>query len=88
MDILNANQLNEAIEKLLDINTSLILQDYTKTNKQSNTDFNEIYDKLQNVNNELSFIFRNYGTKSIVDLLTIVFGNILIMKIYILVSLI
>ena len=75
LDILNASQLNECIEKLLDINSSLlILQDFMKTN-QSNTDFNEIYDKLQIINNELSFIFRNYGTKNVVDLLNIVFGS-------------
>ena len=75
LDILNASQLNECIEKLLDINSSLlILQDFMKAN-QSNTDFNEIYDKLQIINDEFSFIFRNYGTKNIVDLLTIVFGS-------------
>ena len=34
LDILNANQLNEAIQKHLDVNTSLmVLLDYTKTNK-------------------------------------------------------
>ena len=41
LDILNANQLNEAIQKLLDVNTSLmVLLDYTKTNNikhKSNT---------------------------------------------------
>jgi len=75
LDILNASQLNECIEKLLDINASLlILHEFMKAN-QSNTDFNEIYDKLQTINNELSFIFRNYGTKNIVDILTIVFGS-------------
>ena len=75
LDILNANQLNEAIQKLLDVNTSLmVLLDYTKTNKHfKNKD--EILDKLQNINNELSFIFRSYGTKNIVDVLNIVFGN-------------
>jgi len=75
LDILNANQLNEAIQKLLDVNTSLmVLLDYTKTNKHfKNKD--EILDKLQTINNELSFIFRSYGTKNIVDVLNIVFGN-------------
>ena len=45
-------------------------------NSNSNSiDFDQIYEKLQNINNELSFIFRNYGTKNINDLLTIVFGQ-------------
>ena len=40
LDILNANQLNEAIQKLLDVNTSLmVLLDYTKTNKHFKNKF-------------------------------------------------
>ena len=74
LDILNSSKLNEAIQKLLDVNSSLmVLLDYTKTNKNfKNKD--EILDKLQNINNELSFIFRSYGTKNIADVLNVVFG--------------
>ena len=75
LDIINASQLNECIEKLLDINSNLlIIRDFMKSNNNS-SDFNQIYEKLQNINDELSFIFRNYGTKNITDLLTVVFGN-------------
>jgi len=75
LDILNASQLNECIEKLLDINSNLLnIQDFMKSNND-NSDFNQIYEKLQTINNELSFIFRNYGTKNITDLITIVFGT-------------
>ncbi|RZD41497.1 MAG: hypothetical protein CXT73_04875 [Methanobacteriota archaeon] len=74
-DILNASQLNDVIQKLLDINASLMcILDYTNTNKNFKNK-EEILDKLQVINNELSFIFRSYGTKNIVDILNVVFGS-------------
>ena len=38
-------------------------------------DYNDVTNRLQKINNELSINFRSYGTKNIESLLTIVFGN-------------
>ena len=38
-------------------------------------DFNDVINRLQNINNDLSVNFRLYGTKNIDDVLNICFGN-------------
>ena len=74
MDIIKANDLHLAIhqyqelyDKLFSINNTL--------NTKKNIDYDDIASKLQNINNEFSILFKNYGTKNLIDLLSIQFGN-------------
>ena len=49
------------------------IEDAIKNKKNKNYD--QVIDKLQSINDELSVNFKCYGTKNIDDLLKIVFGN-------------
>ena len=42
--------------------------------EQSSYDKNDILTRLQNINNELSQIFRSFGTNKITDLISVCFG--------------
>jgi len=75
MDILTSGQLNITIQKLQELYVNLTnIYDVIKT-KTKNKNYDEIINKLQTINNELSVIFRNHGTYNIVDILNIQFGN-------------
>ena len=75
MDILTSGQLNITIQKLQELYINLTnIYDVIKT-KTKNKNYDEIINKLQTINNELSIIFRNHGTYNIVDILNIQFGN-------------
>ena len=66
----NLNKINEnlkEIKKIIDINNS---------NNQINSD--EIINILQQVNNDLSTLFKNFGTQSFEDFLLICLGNNLV----------
>jgi hypothetical protein len=75
LDVLDAGELNICIQSLENLyeetkNIQTILQ-----GKKSMIDFNDVINRLQSINNDLSVNFRLYGTKNIEDVLTICFGN-------------
>ena len=86
LEIINTNDSNLCIEKLFEMNTKLLLikkniSDSLKENKNDTNDTNEEFnsegwiDELQIIANELSTIFKDYGTTNLEDLLKICFGN-------------
>jgi ATP-dependent Lon protease len=68
-DILGISDVSSCVEKLGEINKNI---DVINTNNLNN---DTIVNYLQNINNDLSSILKNYGTESLDDLLLICFGN-------------
>ena len=75
LDVIDAGELNICIQSLekLYIQTNELIT--LLSVKKSLIDFNNIIEKLQSINNDLSVNFRLYGTKNIDDVLNICFGN-------------
>ena len=71
-DILGISDVSTCIDRLNEINKK-IKDIGDKSIKNNNTDIQ--VSNLQFINNELSGIFKNYGTDSLEDLLLICFGN-------------
>jgi hypothetical protein len=71
LDIINTSELNTSINLLIELSKKI--KSICNVNKKSNTD--SIINTLQVVNNELSSLFKNFGTNSFEDLLWICFGN-------------
>lgn len=76
LDIISATELNSNIlqlEKLFTTLSSMLL--LTKENDIYNIDLNHLTDKLQEINDELSIIFKSIGTENIEDLIKVCLGN-------------
>ena len=74
-DVIDAGELNICIKNMEELykqtnNINILL---SKNKKVIN--FEDILNKLQKINNDLSTNFRLYGTKSVDDLLTVCFGT-------------
>ena len=73
MDIISANELNQytlILETLYnDLNNLNIIVE------KKNVDFNDVINKLQKINNELSNLFKTYGTADFDDLITVALGS-------------
>jgi len=74
LDIITANELSITINNLEQVIEKLSEVDTLK-------DKNSIAEKLQNVNDSLFDVFKQFGTSSVNDLLTVSFGNNFINKI-------
>lgn len=69
-DILGVNDIVICLDKLTELSNKINeIKNITSTNSES------IINILQEVNNELSLLFKNYGTESLSDLLYVCFGN-------------
>jgi len=68
-DILGISDVSSCVEKLAEISKKI---DEITTKKIDN---DTLVTYLQNINNDLSSILKNYGTESLEDLLLICFGN-------------
>ena len=73
LDIIDAAALNICTQSMENLFIETIEIDKILQNKI--IDYNDVTNRLQKINNELSINFRSYGTKNIESLLTIVFGN-------------
>jgi hypothetical protein len=69
-DILGVNDIVSCMEKLTELNNKL---NEIKMIDKKNSEVN--ISTLQYINNELSLLFKNYGTENLNDLLFICFGN-------------
>jgi len=79
-DIIGASELNVCIQGLESLYTELnILKTMVESNEK-HIDFDEILTRLQKINNELSSIFRNFGTQNIEDLIAVAFASDFIKK--------
>ena len=79
-DIIGASELNVCIQGLESLFEELnkIKLMIEKNNKH--LDFDDVITRLQKINNELSSIFRNFGTLNISDLITVAFASDFIQK--------
>ena len=70
-ELLSANEINICVKNLEEI-----YKDLLKINEvlHTNIDLDDIISRLQNINDELSSIFRTFGTYNIEDVLTVCFG--------------
>jgi len=72
LDILGIGDLNNCIEKLGEINEK-IKKTIESLTLNMNADL--LINNLQSINNDISSIFKNYGTEMLEDLLLVCFGN-------------
>ena len=71
LDIIGINDVNNCIEKTTEINKKILeINNLKKTN-----DTDKVINFLQVINNDLSSLFKNYGTNSLDDFLLICLGN-------------
>tara|TARA_B100000963_G_scaffold361917_1_gene400868 strand:- start:1869 stop:5156 length:3288 start_codon:yes stop_codon:yes gene_type:complete len=82
LDIIDAGDLNICIQNMENLyesckNVLLLIKD------KKNVDINDVANRLQIINNELSINFKSYGTANIKDLLDICIGNDYINKYFI-----
>jgi len=76
MDIITASEMNICILNLETLYKQLnILESNLKHLKEKKNNYDEIINSIQKINNELSSIFRNYGSDSIESLLSVSMGN-------------
>ena len=78
-DIVGASELNICIQGLEGLYAELNILKSMITNEK-HLDFDEILTRLQKINNELSSIFRNFGTQNIEDLIVVAFASDFIKK--------
>jgi len=73
LDILGASELNICTQGLINLYKDLenITSMIDSTNMDKN---NKLVNKLQNITNELSVIFKSFGTDSVEDLISVCFG--------------
>ena len=71
LDIIGVSEVNSCINTLFELSKKI--KDINETNITTNTD--NVINILQIVNNELSTLFKLFGTDSFEDLLWICFGN-------------
>jgi len=71
LDIIGVSEVNSCINTLFELSKKI--KDITEANIKSTTD--NVINILQTVNNELSTLFKIFGTESFEDLLWICFGN-------------
>ena len=72
-DIINSSDLNVSIQNLENIYKELILINNTLHESKKSSD--QIVSKLQKINDEISMIFKSFGTKNIENILNICYGN-------------
>ena len=72
LNIFSAKEFNLCIQGLETIFNNV--NNITIIIKKSSYDQEDILNKLQNINNELSQIFRSFGTQHIADLIQVCFG--------------
>jgi ATP-dependent Lon protease len=70
LDILGINDVNACIEKLNQLSKKINELPVNKHTNQEN-----LINELQIINNELSSLFKNYGTENLEDMILICFGN-------------
>jgi ATP-dependent Lon protease len=78
LDIIGISEVNSCINMLFDLNQKIKdinINELTNSDKVTDKATDNIINILQNINNELSCLFRVFGTDLFEDLLWICFGN-------------
>jgi ATP-dependent Lon protease len=79
LDVITAGEMSLCIKSLEILYADINKLKYTISSKKD-INYDEVITKLQKVNNELSSIFRTYGTGHLEDLVTVCFGENYISK--------
>ena len=74
IDVFGANELNICVKKLEELFSQLNTL-YEPIQKNQVIDHEQYITKLQEINNDLSSLFRTFGTDNIDDLILVCFGN-------------
>ena len=74
LDIFGANEYNICTSNL-EVIFSNLKQILYPIQKQQNYDHEQLINKLQDINSELSTLFKTFGTNDIEDLISICFGQ-------------
>uniref|UniRef100_A0A6C0KHS6 Lon proteolytic domain-containing protein n=1 Tax=viral metagenome TaxID=1070528 RepID=A0A6C0KHS6_9ZZZZ len=78
LDILNSNEMHLAMKNIEEISEDIIkIKQMNELNKKK-SNYDDIINRLQIINTQLSSLFKLYGTENIEDLLVICFGNVYI----------
>ena len=75
LDILDAGELNLCVKNLEKIFNNCLQIETAISVKKKSTNYDQLLDKIQTINDDLCINFKCYGTKNIDDLLNIVFGT-------------
>ena len=73
LDILGVSDVNDCINKFCEINKTI--KEINIHNKTDSNDLENLINKLQNISNELSYIFKSFGTVNLDDLLLVCLGS-------------
>ena len=73
MDIIGASELNNCIQTLENLYIELT-NIYNDIKNSKKIEVEQVINALQNVNNEISVLFKSFGTQSIEDLISVCFG--------------
>ena len=74
MDVISAGEMSLCIKSLEMLYEEIQRLNYTLASK-NDIDYDDIENRLQKINNELSSIFRSYGTENLEDLVAVCFGE-------------
>ena len=74
MDVISAGEMSLCIKSLEMLYDEIQRLNYTLASK-NDIDYDDIVNRLQKINNELSSIFRSYGTENLEDLVAVCFGE-------------
>jgi len=74
MDVISAGEMSLCIKSLEMLYDEIQKLNYTLRSK-NDIDYDDIVNRLQKINNELSSIFRSYGTENLEDLVAVCFGE-------------
>ena len=78
-DILSAGELNICIQNLENIYSEL--KNIENCLQKSNNNTKQLISKLQTINDDISLVFKNFGTNKIDNILTVCYGNDFVEKI-------
>ena len=73
-DIIGVSELNACIQNL-EVLFNELEELYNLLQHRKIKEYNNIINRLQKINNELSILFRSFGTEKIEDLISICFGQ-------------
>ena len=74
MDIIGASDINICLQNIENVQNNIInIQTILHSNNKVN--YNDLFERVQKINNEFSSIFKCYGTESISDVINVCYGK-------------
>ena len=74
MDIIGASDINICLQNIENVQNNIInIQTILNSNNKIN--YNDLFERVQRINNDFSSIFKSYGTESINDVINVCYGK-------------